>query len=87
MATFDADPADLKVHFPIYKSTDDGKSWNLIAKVFDQANHGGLRWEASFLQVRGKIGDFVDGTILLAANAVPDNHSSTNIDLYASTDG
>lgn len=87
LATFDADPADQNVHFPIYKSTDGGNTWSLLTKVFDQANHGGLRWEAAFLQLQSQVGSYPPGTILLAGNAVPADHSSTDIDLYASANG
>lgn len=87
MATFDADTPEPDVYFPIYKSVDGGRSWKLLSKVYDQANHGGLRWEASFLQLTSQVGGYGPGTILLAGNAVPADHSSTNIDLYASADG
>ncbi|KUL83017.1 hypothetical protein ZTR_09321 [Talaromyces verruculosus] len=74
------------VYFPIYLSTDNGSSWNQIAEVKDTANSYGLRWEPHLLVLSEQIGSYPSGTVLLAGNSVPSDASSTNIDLYASTD-
>ena len=79
-------PEPPLVYFPIYKSTDLGKSWNEISRVTDQVNGWGLRYQPFLYEMPQSIGNYSAGTILLAGNSIPTNLSNTQIDLYASTD-
>lgn len=49
-------------------------------------NGWGLRYQPFLYVLPQNIGTFSKGTILLAGNSVPADHSSTKIDLYASMD-
>lgn len=73
---------------PIYESKDGGLSWNESAKVYFSAADGpGAGIAQPFLyELPQQIGNYPAGTILVAGNAIPSNHSSTNIQLYASLD-
>jgi hypothetical protein len=72
-------------YFPIYKSTDRGRTWSEISKVKDEVNGWGLRYQPFLFELPEPIGGFPAGTILLAGSAIPENLSKTQIDLYAST--
>ncbi|KAF2085049.1 glycoside hydrolase family 93 protein [Saccharata proteae CBS 121410] len=74
------------VYFPIYRSTNLGKTWHEWSRVYDQVNGWGLRYQPFLYELPAPIGDFSAGTILLAGNSIPANLSQTKIDLYASTD-
>ena len=73
-------------YFPIYKSTDKGKTWSEISRVKDQVNGWGLRYQPQLFELPMPMGGFPEGTILLAGSAIPEDLSVTQIDLYASTD-
>ncbi|KAL1753859.1 glycoside hydrolase family 93 protein [Schizophyllum commune] len=74
------------VYFPIYKSTDLGKTWEHISNVTDQVMGWGLRYQPFLYELREDIGDYEAGTILLSGSAIPTNLSNTQIELYASRD-
>lgn len=74
------------VYFPIYRSTDLGKSWSKFSTVQDTANGVGLRYQPFLYYLDEKVGSFGPGTLLLAGNSIPTDLSSTQIDLYASHD-
>lgn len=78
-----------RVYAPIYQSKDLGMTWHEKTKVFFSAADEGKN--SSILQVflyelPQKVGAFPRGTVLLTANAIPNDKSSTNIQMYASTD-
>lgn len=73
-------------YMPIFESTDGGQTWSERAKVYDQVNGWGLRYQPFLYEMTETIGDFKRGTLLLAANSIPADLSETQIDLYASTD-
>ncbi|KAH6856825.1 hypothetical protein B0I37DRAFT_396316 [Chaetomium sp. MPI-CAGE-AT-0009] len=78
-------PEPPPVYFPIFRSTDGGYSWKEISRVQDTANGLGLRYQP-FLYILDKpMGGFPKGTVLLAGSSIPTDLSSTQIDLYAST--
>ncbi|KAJ5731539.1 uncharacterized protein N7483_006047 [Penicillium malachiteum] len=79
-------PEPPLVYFPIYRSTDYGKTWNAYSNVTDQVNGWGLRYQPFLYYLPEKIGDYPEGTLLLAGNSIPEDLSSTQIDLYASFD-
>ncbi|KAK2768186.1 hypothetical protein FQN54_000038 [Arachnomyces sp. PD_36] len=80
-------PEPPLVSFPIYRSEDNGQSWEEISRIEDQVNDWGLRYQPQLFELPSPIGDFPAGTILCAGNSIPTDLSQTQIDLYASTDG
>jgi len=79
-------PEPPLVYFPIYQSTDHGRSWSELSRVKDMVNNWGLRYQPNLLELRQAFGSFPAGTVLLAGNSIPTNLSKTQIDVYASTD-
>ena len=79
-------PEPPAVYFPIYKSTNGGKSWAMISKVQDQVNGWGLRYQPFLYELPRAIAGYPAGTVLLAGNSIPTDLSRTKIDLYASRD-
>jgi hypothetical protein len=74
------------VYFPIYKSTDGGKSWKEFSRIQDTQYGYGLRYQPFLYVLPEKIGSFKAGTVLASGSAIPTDLSSTHIELYASTD-
>ncbi|KAJ9098059.1 hypothetical protein QFC19_006494 [Naganishia cerealis] len=74
------------VYFPIYASSNNGKKWENYSTVHDQVNGVGLKYQPDLYELPRDIGGFKKGTILLAGNSIPRDLSTTQIDLYASTD-
>ncbi|KAI9654802.1 MAG: hypothetical protein M1821_005796 [Bathelium mastoideum] len=79
-------PQPPLVYYPIYQSTDLGKSWREISRVTDQVNGWGMRYQPFLYEMPQAVGDYPAGTILCAGNSIPANLSNTQIDLYASKD-
>jgi hypothetical protein len=79
-------PEPPKVYFPIYKSTDGGKSWKEFSRVQDTQYGYGLRYQPFLYVLPEKIGNYKAGTVLASGSAIPTDLSSTHIELYASTD-
>ena len=77
---------DTFPYLPIYQSLDLGRTWTERARVYDQVNGWGLRYQPFLYQLREPIGNYSAGDLLLSANSIPDDLSQTQIDLYASTD-
>ncbi|KAL2147770.1 hypothetical protein VTI28DRAFT_5542 [Corynascus sepedonium] len=80
-------PEPPPVYFPIYRSTDGGYSWDEISRVQDTANGLGLRYQPFLYILDEPFAGFPKDTVLLAGSSIPTDLSSTQIDLYASTDG
>lgn len=74
--------------YPIYRSTDNGESWNLISNVYDK-NFGLLRTSQPCLyELPQQVGNMSAGTILLAGNIFDDSPSTqSRIVIYKSLDG
>ncbi|KAJ5684650.1 CAZyme family GH93 [Penicillium maclennaniae] len=79
-------PEPPLVYFPIYRSKDFGKTWSELSKVHDTVNGYGLRYQPFLYYLPEVIGSFKAGTLLLAGNSIPEDLSSTHLDLYASHD-
>ena len=59
--------------YPIYKSTDNGESWRLIANVYDK-EYGLLKTSQPCLyELPQQVGDLKAGTLLLAGNIFDNN--------------
>ncbi|NUR01209.1 MAG: ricin-type beta-trefoil lectin domain protein, partial [Streptomyces sp.] len=85
LATFEQYSSGTPV-FPIYRSTDNGNSWTQISSITDTHNGFGMRYQPQLYELPTQIGNFPAGTILAAGNSIPNDLSSTELDLYASTD-
>lgn len=79
-------PEPPLVYAPIFKSVDGGESWKEIAKVQDQVNGWGLRYQPFLYELPTNVGKYQAGTILLATNSIPTDLNFTKIDIYASRD-
>jgi hypothetical protein len=76
-----------EVYFPIYKSVDGGRSWAEYSRVyFSETKVGGILLQPFLYELPIQVGRYPAGTILATGNAIPGDLSSTNIDIYASTD-
>jgi len=73
---------------PIFQSNDGGRSWNEKSKVYFSAadTNDSIILQVFLYELPQTFGAYPPGTVLLAANAIPANHSSTNIELHASLD-
>ncbi|MGW5431588.1 RICIN domain-containing protein [Streptomyces sp. NPDC004059] len=85
LATFEQYSSGTPV-FPIYRSTDNGNSWTQISSITDTHNGFGMRYQPFLYELPTAVGNFPAGTILAAGNSIPGDLSSTELDLYASTD-
>lgn len=74
------------VHFPIYKSTDYGRTWSKLSELRDTHRNIGARYQPNLFRLPETVGAYPAGTILAAANFIPSDLSSTYIDVYASRD-
>ncbi|KAI0112729.1 glycoside hydrolase family 93 protein [Hypoxylon sp. NC0597] len=79
-------PEPPPVYFPIYKSSDQGATWTKIAQVEDQGYGYGLRYQPFLYVLPEDFAGYKKGTVLLAGSSIPTNLSSTQLDIYASTD-
>lgn len=79
-------PEPPLVYAPIFKSIDGGETWKEIAKVQDQVNGWGLRYQPFLYELPTKVGKYPAGTVLLATNSIPTDLNYTKIDIYASLD-
>lgn len=72
--------------WPIYKSVDDGESWEHVSDVTDEVFGTNRKAQPMLYELPQAVGDMPAGTILLAGNLVPDDQSSSRIVIYKSTD-
>lgn len=80
-------PEPPPVYFPIYQSDDLGASWREIGRVEDQVSNLGLRYQPDLYELPRDWAGFKKGTIFLSGSSIPTDLSTTQIELYASTDG
>ncbi len=73
--------------FPIYRSTDNGRSWTLFSQVTDTKNHYGMRYQPQLFELPQQVAGMPPGTILCAGSSIPKDFSSTELLLFKSTDG
>lgn len=72
--------------YPIYRSTDNGTSWSLIANVGDTTFGTTRTSQPELFEVPQQMGNLAAGTLLLAGNIFPADKSSTRIAVWKSTD-
>ncbi|GAB7355791.1 hypothetical protein MBLNU459_g6471t1 [Dothideomycetes sp. NU459] len=80
-------PEPPQVYFPIYKSTDGGKTYSGFSSVHDTQNGWGLRYQPFLYVLPAAFAGYAKGDILLAGNSIPSDLSQTRIELYASRNG
>lgn len=74
--------------YPIYKSTNDGASWTLIANVYDREFGLNRTSQPCLFELPQAVGSLPKGTIILAGNIFDDDpHTVSRIVLYKSSDG
>ncbi|WP_247004427.1 IclR family transcriptional regulator domain-containing protein [Halosolutus gelatinilyticus] len=74
-------------YFPIYRSTDDGRTWSRFSELRDTQRGWGLRYQPMLFEAPRRIGPWDAGTVFAVSNSIPNDRSRTSIDLYASEDG
>lgn len=79
-------PEPPLVYAPIWRSINGGETWKEIARVTDQVNSWGLRYQPFLYELPSRLGNFPAGTVLLGTNSIPTDLNYTKIDVYASTD-
>lgn len=74
--------------YPIYRSTDGGTSWSLVANVVPSQDFPGesLTSQPYLYEVPQQVGGLAAGTILLGGMIMPADRSSSRIVVYRSTD-
>ncbi|MGW9112321.1 hypothetical protein [Microbacterium sp. NPDC055683] len=72
--------------FPIWRSDDGGRKWELVSEVADVRFHAGNRYQPIVYELPAPWAGRPAGTLLLAGNAFPADGSETNIVLYESAD-
>lgn len=80
-------PEPPPVYFPIFRSVDYGVSWSEISRVQDTSGNGfGLRYQPFLYLLPKSWAGWEAGTLFLAGSSIPTDLSSTDIQLYVSTD-
>jgi hypothetical protein len=72
--------------FPIFRSDDDGHTWNHLSNVPDINNAAGVWLQPFLYELPRAFAGLPKGAVLCAGNSLG-NFSSTSIQLYASIDG
>ena len=73
--------------YPIYRSSDNGKTWNRITLVSDTLTGCNSEWNPFLFELEKDCGIYPAGTIILAACSIDADHSKeSHIRLYFSTD-
>lgn len=74
--------------YPIYRSADNGKTWEIITRVTDTLTGTNSEWNPTLIELEKPCGDYPAGTVILAACSVDPEHSrESHIRLYFSLDG
>ncbi|PQE08226.1 hypothetical protein CJF32_00011237 [Rutstroemia sp. NJR-2017a WRK4] len=88
LATAAYNPPDGQ-YLQIFQSKDLGATWVQISKAYFNGNTsltGGIILQPFLYELSQPFGKYPPGTIMLSGNRIPGSFSSTNIQLYASTD-
>lgn len=74
--------------YPVYESNDDAETWQYVSTVKDTLNSGFWNeWMPFLYELPTNIGDFEEGTVILAATSVyGEGVTDSTITLYSSTD-
>jgi len=66
---------------PIYRSTDNGESWEFVSEV------RGLRGQPALYELPQRVGEFPAGTVVAGGMGVPDDPARSILSAYYSSDG
>lgn len=72
--------------WPVYKSTDDGETWQHVTDIRDHVYGTTHKMNPCIFELPQDVGGLREGTILVAGLLIPDDWSSTQITLFKSTD-
>ncbi|GLX68432.1 exo-alpha-sialidase [Paenibacillus glycanilyticus] len=72
--------------WPIYKSTDNGATWQFVTNVRDTQYGLGNKLQPVLFELPVQLGNLPAGTLLLAGDCIPNDGSSTSIVVYMSQD-
>ncbi len=79
---------DYAPGYPIYRSSDNGKSWEIITRVSDTLTGANSEWNPTLFELSTPCGNHPAGTIILAACSIdPEHNKDSHIRLYFSVDG
>lgn len=78
------DPVDYA--YPVFSSADDGRSWQRVGSVEDARTGAKPRWQPFLYALPRPFAGLPRGALLCAGNTIPDDFSSTAIEIFASTD-
>lgn len=87
VATFENLYDAVDYAFPVFRSDDDGRTWRRIGKVEDSRTGAKPRWQPFLYALPAPFAGLPAGTLLCAGNSIPDDFSSTAMDVFVSTDG
>ncbi len=74
--------------YPVYRSSDNGKTWDKITFVTDTLTGCNSEWNPTLFELEKDCGKYAAGTIILAACSIDADHNKdSHIRLYFSTDG
>lgn len=74
--------------YPIYLSSDNGKTWKIITRVTDTLTGANSEWNPTLFELSKPCGDYPAGTVILAACSIdPEHTKESHIRLYFSLDG
>lgn len=74
--------------YPIYRSSDNGKTWEVITRVTDTLTGANSEWNPTLFELSKPCGKYPAGTIILAACSIdPEHNKESHIRLYFSLDG
>ncbi len=74
--------------YPIYRSTDNGKTWKIITRVTDTLTGANSEWNPNLFELSKPCGEYPAGTVILAACSIdPQHKKESHIRLYSSIDG
>ena len=70
-------------NFPVYKSTDDGKTWELISRVSEQIDKTlTANWQPHIYELPNQVGEMPAGTLLLSGCAIRRDAQNLVTDTY-----
>lgn len=72
--------------FPIYESTDEGRTWHFLSSLAQEPAGVGIRFQPHLFEVPCDMGGLREGTILCAGNIIQGDFSTTTLQLYKSVD-
>ncbi len=79
---------DYKPRYPIYRSEDGGKTWEIVTYVTDALTGLQSEWNPFLFELKQPCGKYPAGTVILAACSIDAQHKSqSHIRLYFSLDG